>query len=86
MIADFCWMLKREHVMKGRKRKRNLLHRSFKDKKVRKSKRSKHTLPEKILHLRSYILIESPIDIPQFAFIEFPKSRGYTAEGLLFKA
>jgi len=81
----------REHVIKGRKRKRNLLHRSFKDKKVRNSKRSrkekrKHILPEKILHLRSYILIESPTEIPQFAFIEFPESRGYTAEGLLFKA
>jgi len=38
---DFCWMLKREHVMKGKKRKRNPLHRSFEDKKVRKSKRSK---------------------------------------------
>jgi len=37
----------------------------------------KHTLPEKILYLRSYILIESPIEIPQFAFIEFPESRGY---------
>jgi len=90
MMADFCWMLKREHVMKGRKRKRNPLRRSFEDKKVRKSKRSKkklkYTLPEKILHLRSYILIESPIEIPQFAFIEFPESRGYTVEGLLFKA
>jgi len=41
MMADFCWMLKREHVMKGKKRKRNPLHRSFEDKKVRKSKRSK---------------------------------------------
>jgi len=41
MMADFCWMLKREYEMKGRKRKRNPLHRSFKDKKVRKSKRSK---------------------------------------------
>jgi len=48
----------------------------------------KHTLIEKILHLRSYILIEvtSPIEIPQFTFIEFPESRGYTTEGLLFKA
>jgi len=36
----------------------------------------KYILPEKILHLRSYILIEFPIEIPQFAFIEFPESRG----------
>jgi len=38
-----------------------------------------------IFHLRNYILIESPIEILQFAFIEFPESRGYTNEGLLFK-
>jgi len=72
--------------MKSKKRKRNLLHRSFEDKKVRKSKRSKkkskHTLPEKILHLQSYILIASTIEIPQF---EFSESRGYTAEGLVLK-
>jgi len=46
----------------------------------------KHTLPEKILHLQSYILIESLTEISQFAFVEFPESRCYTAEGLLFKA
>jgi len=36
MMADFCWMLKRESVVKGKKRKRNPLHRSFEDKRVRK--------------------------------------------------
>jgi len=46
----------------------------------------KHTLPEKILHLRSYILIESPTEIPQFTFIEFSELWGYTTEDLLFKA
>ena len=40
MIADFCWMLKRESVEDSKKRKRNPLHRSFYDKRVRKSKRS----------------------------------------------
>lgn len=40
MMADFCWMLMRESVVKGRKRKRNPLHRSFEDKRVRKHKRS----------------------------------------------
>ncbi|EZA51540.1 hypothetical protein X777_09787 [Ooceraea biroi] len=40
MVADFCWMLKRESVVKGRKRKRNPLHRSFEDKRVRKHRRS----------------------------------------------
>jgi len=40
MMADFCWMLKRESVVKGKKRKRNPLHRSFEDKRVRKHKRS----------------------------------------------
>jgi len=49
-------------------------------------KKPKHTLPEKILHLWSYIFIESPTKIPQFAFIEFPEPRGYTTKGLLFKA
>jgi len=79
MMADFCWMLKREYVMKGRKRKRNPL-RCNPSKSVGRSKiksfakarelkeKPKHTLPEKILHLRSYILIESPIEISQFAF------------------
>jgi len=40
MMADFCWMLKRESTVDGKKRKRNPLHRSFEDKRVRKSKRS----------------------------------------------
>lgn len=40
MIADFCWVLKRESVVKGRKRKWNPLHRSFEDKRVRKHRRS----------------------------------------------
>jgi len=44
MMADFCWMLKRKYVMKDRKRKRNPLHRSFEDKKFRKSKRSKRKI------------------------------------------
>jgi len=40
MMADFCWMLKRESVDDNKKRKRNLLHRSFDNKRVKKSKRS----------------------------------------------
>jgi len=86
MMADFCWMLKKEHVMKGKKRKRNRYIDRSKIKRFAKArdlkKKPKHTLPEKILHLQSYILIESPIEIPQF---EIPESRGYTAEGLLLK-
>jgi len=34
MMGDFCWMLKRESVVKEEKRERNLLHRSFDDKRV----------------------------------------------------
>jgi len=40
MMADFCWMLKRESVVKGKKHKQNPLHRSFEDKRVQKHKRS----------------------------------------------
>ena len=32
MMADFCWMLKRDTVSKSKKRKRNPLHRSFEKK------------------------------------------------------
>jgi len=35
MMADYCWTLKREGVRRGIKRKRNPLHRSFEDKRVR---------------------------------------------------
>jgi len=38
-----------------------------------------------MLHLWSYIFIESPIEILQIAFIEFSESRDYTNEGLLLK-
>ena len=37
MMADFRWMLKRQSVDSGKKRRRNPLHRSFEDKRVRKS-------------------------------------------------
>jgi len=78
----------RTNVMKGRKRKRNPLYRS-KIKRFAKvrdlKKKLQHTLPQKILHLQNFIFIESPIEISQFAFIEFPESQGYTAEGLLFQ-
>jgi len=40
MMADFCWMLKRESVDDSKKRKRNPLHRFFDDKRIKKSKRS----------------------------------------------
>ena len=35
MMAEFCWMLKRDTVSNSRKRKRNPLHRSFAEKRVR---------------------------------------------------
>lgn len=38
MMADFCWMLKRETKTKGQKRHRHPLRRSFEDKRVRKNK------------------------------------------------
>ena len=37
MMVDFCWMLKRQSVDSGKKRRRNPLHRSFEDKRVWKS-------------------------------------------------
>ena len=40
MMADYCWALKRETNMQGKKRKRNPLHRSFEDKRVCKHRRS----------------------------------------------
>lgn len=39
MMADFCWTLKREVPEENRKRKRNPLHRSFEDKRVRYKRR-----------------------------------------------
>ncbi|XP_044578330.1 uncharacterized protein LOC123260976 [Cotesia glomerata] len=39
MMADFCWMLKREVPKENRKRKRNPLRRSFEDKRVRYKRR-----------------------------------------------
>jgi len=78
-MADF-WMLMREYVMKGKSVKEIRYIGRLKIKRFAKARdlkeKPKHTLLEKILHLRSYILIESPIEIPQFAFIEFPESRG----------
>ena len=35
MMADYCWMLKRESENRGIKRVRDLLHRSFEKKRVR---------------------------------------------------
>ena len=35
MMAYFCWMLKRDTVSKRKKRKRNPLHRSFEERRVR---------------------------------------------------
>lgn len=35
MMADYCWMLKRETENRGIKRVRDPLHRSFEDKRVR---------------------------------------------------
>jgi hypothetical protein len=40
MMADYCWTLKRENTDSSKKRKRNPLHRSFADKRVRKSRLS----------------------------------------------
>jgi len=53
MIAYFCWMLKREHVMKGVKEIRYIGRSKIKRfAKARDLKeKPKHTLPEKILHL-----------------------------------
>ena len=39
MMADFCWMLKRVTVSKRKNRKRNPLHRSFEEKRVRYKRR-----------------------------------------------
>jgi len=54
MMADFCWMLMREHVMKDRKRKIHYIG-CLKIKRFAKARdlkeKPKHTLPEKILHL-----------------------------------
>ena len=38
MMADFCWMLKKEVSLRGKKRKRKPLHRSFESKRIRYSK------------------------------------------------
>ena len=35
MMADYCWMLKRESENRGIKRVRDLLHRLFENKRVR---------------------------------------------------
>ena len=35
MMADFCWMLKGDTVSKRKKKKRNPLHRSFEEERVR---------------------------------------------------
>lgn len=40
MMADYCWTLKRENTDSSKKRKRNPLHRSFADKRVRKRRLS----------------------------------------------
>ncbi|XP_032690547.1 uncharacterized protein LOC116853528 [Odontomachus brunneus] len=37
MMADYCWMLKREDTNENKKCKRNPLHRSFEEKRVHKS-------------------------------------------------
>lgn len=37
MMADFCWMLRRDTISKGKKRRRNPLHRSFEEKRTRYS-------------------------------------------------
>lgn len=43
MLADFCWMLKRESLEQNNKRKRNPLHRSFEEKRTRySSKKENH--------------------------------------------
>ena len=39
MLADYCWMLKRDCETTGKKRKRKPLHRSFDEKRVRYSKK-----------------------------------------------
>ena len=39
MLADYCWMLKRDCKTTGKKRKRKPLHRSFDEKRVRYSKK-----------------------------------------------
>jgi len=81
MMADFvgCWRgnmwWRAESVKEIRYIGRSKIKRFTKARDLKE--KPKHTLPGKILHLRSYILIESPIEIPQFAFIEFPESRGY---------
>jgi len=41
MMADFCWMLKRDTQKDNRKRKRNPLHRSFQQKKTRCSSKKR---------------------------------------------
>ena len=38
MMADYCWMLKRDVLTNNKKRRRNPLHRSFDDKRIRKRK------------------------------------------------
>ena len=38
IMADFCWMLKRETNIRGEKRKRNPLYRSFEEKRTRYSR------------------------------------------------
>lgn len=39
MMADFCWTFKRDVSVKGKKRKRKPLHRSFENKRVRYHKK-----------------------------------------------
>ena len=40
MMADFCWMLQRDTQTDSKKRKRNPLHRSFEEKRVRYKRRT----------------------------------------------
>ena len=42
MMADFCWMLKRDTQRKGKKRKKNPLHRSFEEKRTRYSSKKEN--------------------------------------------
>jgi len=42
MLADFCWMLKRETLAQNKKRKKNPIHRSFEEKRTRYSSKKEH--------------------------------------------
>lgn len=42
MLADYCWMLKRETLGQDKKRKRNPLHRSFEEKRTRYSSKKEN--------------------------------------------